>query len=94
MVDRDKPVFALRHLENGSFICVLKESVDYLICYSQVDAAVELRAELCQEEFCEVCSVHLGDAGIRHIWLDGCYMEIASDLAGGVGASAPPVPPC
>jgi len=94
MLDLEKPVFALRHLDNGSFICALKDGVDYLICYSELGSAFELRAGLAQEEFCEVCSVDLRRAGMKHLWLDGCYLEIGSEFVNEPEDALSPPPPC
>jgi hypothetical protein len=94
MFDKDKPVYALRHLDNGRFICVLKDGVDYLMSYSALEDALELRAELSQEEFCEVCSLDVRESGVRHLWLDGQYVDINCGIGADINEKAPQPPAC
>jgi hypothetical protein len=80
-INRDQRVYALRHIENGEFICMLQEGEDYLACFSDGDTALQFRAELGLQEHVDLYGTTLGRSPFRHFWLDGENIEIGQEMA-------------
>jgi hypothetical protein len=65
------PVFVLRHLDSGEYICLQHEGDCYLAAFTDGDSATTFRADLGQIEHAEIISARLGDLPTEHFWLDG-----------------------
>ena len=69
--DLKQPIYGLRHIENGEFICMLQEGEDYLACFSDGDTALQFRAELGLQEHVDLFCTTLERSPFHHFWLDG-----------------------
>ena len=72
-------LYALRRLKTSQYICALREGRDYVIGFSELNAASEFRAELGEEEFAEICSIDILDFPSQSYWIDGRFVEIDTD---------------
>ncbi len=74
-------IYALRHIENGEFICLLQEGEDYLACFSDGDSALQFRADLGLQEHVDLLCTTMERSPFHHFWLDGESIEIGRELA-------------
>jgi len=70
-LDINQRIYALQHLENGEYICLLQDGIDYLACFSDGDTALEFRASLGLQEHVDLCPMTLQRSPFQHFWLDG-----------------------
>jgi hypothetical protein len=71
----DQPIFALRHLETGEFICLRHDMREFLAAFSDGDTAIQFREELGLLEHVDIVNLRLGDAPFDQFWLDGEMRE-------------------
>ena len=64
-------VFALRHIETGEYICLRQNGREYVACFSEGDAAFQLRDELGLRDHVDVFGAQLGELPFDHYWMDG-----------------------
>jgi hypothetical protein len=65
------PVFVLRHLESGEYICLQHTQNNYLAAFTDGDSATTFRSDLGQIEHAEIISLRLEDVPTDYFWLDG-----------------------
>jgi hypothetical protein len=80
-IDVNQRIFALQHIENGEFICLLQEGEDYLACFSDGDSALQFRSDLGLQEHVDLISTTMESSPFHHFWLDGESVEIGQTLA-------------
>ncbi len=80
-IDVNKRIYALQHIENGEFICLLQDGDDYLACFSDGDTALQFRADLGLQEHVDLTRTTMGSSPFHHFWLDGENLETAHELA-------------
>ena len=78
--DINRPVYALEHIETHRLICALKDGDDYLVCFSDQEAATEMRDSLGLHEHCDVCCFPMVDYPITRFWLDGDFMDLTAEI--------------
>ena len=80
-LDTKQRIYALQHIENGEFICLLQEGVDYLACFSDGDTALEFRTALGLQEHVDLVSMTMATSPFTHFWMDGESVELEHELA-------------
>ena len=79
-LDLDRPVYALEHIETHRLICALREGEDYLVCFSDEEAAQEMRDSLGLHEHCDICCFPIREYPITRFWLDGDFMDLTVEI--------------
>ena len=78
--DLDRAVYALEHIETHRLICALREGEDYLVCFSDEEAAQEMRDSLGLHEHCDICCFPIREYPITRFWLDGDFMDLTAEI--------------
>jgi hypothetical protein len=63
-------LYALQHLHTKQFIAALEDGIDYLICFTNGDAAYNMRTDMGLIEFVDIVSIPAGE-GWDHFYIDG-----------------------
>lgn len=79
-VDVNRHVFALRHIDNGEFICLLQDGEDYLACFTDGDTALQFREELGLQEHVDLYGTTLARSPFQHFWLDGESLHVRHEV--------------
>jgi len=67
----DRPVFLLKHLETGEYVCLRREGREYLAAFTEPDSAMRFQDEMQLVEFVDILAMPLADAPFDYFWLDG-----------------------
>jgi hypothetical protein len=66
-------------METSEFICLLQDGIDYLVCFSDGDTALEFRAELGLQEHIDIAVTTMENNPFTHFWLDGKNVILTED---------------
>jgi hypothetical protein len=67
----DRPVFLLKHLETGEYVCLRRDGREYLAAFTEPDSAARFQDEMQLIEFVDILAMPLADAPFDYFWLDG-----------------------
>lgn len=57
------------------YLSALHNGLDYVICFTDRDSAVDFRSELGAIEFCEIVQSPIKRFGYGRMWLDGKFVD-------------------